>query len=112
MSSRDYRDFIEDIKNSIKFIFSFTENITFDMFEEDIKTQFAVIRCFEIIGEGTKRIPQEFKDLYPEIPWKIMASMRDRLIHGYDVVNTVVLWKTIQKDIPALSIQMNKINIE
>ena len=99
MSKRDFRDFIDAIRRSIDLIVEFTDSYVYSQFENDNKTQFAVIRCFEIIGEATKRIPQELKDKHIDIPWKVMAGMRDRLIHGYDVVDISVLWKTIQKDI-------------
>ena len=102
MSERDYRDYIDDIINSVKYIREFTDNITFESFKSDIKTQYAVIRCFEVMGEASKRIPDDYKAKYPLIPWKVMAGMRDRLIHGYDVVDVTILWRTIRTDLPSL----------
>ena len=102
MSERDYKDYITDIINSINYINEFTKFLNFDEFLKDVKTQYAVIRCFEVIGEASKRIPEEIKKEYPIVPWKIMAGMRDRLIHGYDVVDVSILWRTIKNDIPEL----------
>lgn len=68
--------------------------------------QFAVIRCLEIIGEATKRLPDDFREVNSDVPWKAMAGMRDRLIHGYDVVDPEIIWATITKTIPNLIITL------
>jgi len=64
-------------------------------FQSDPKTLYAVIRCIEVIGEAVKRLPDNLRDKYPDIPWKAIAGMRDRLIHGYDVVDNEIVWNTI-----------------
>ena len=58
------------------------------------KTLYAVIRALEIVGEATKRVPQEIRDRAPKVPWAAMAGMRDRLIHGYREVDTNLVWRT------------------
>lgn len=63
----------------------------------DEKTRYAVIRCLEIVGEAVKRIPEDFQQSHPDIPWKSMAGTRDRLIHGYDVVDSEIVWITSGK---------------
>lgn len=75
-------------------------------FDQDIKTQDAVIRRIEIIGEATRRLSQEFRAAHPDIPWQDMAGMRSRLIHGYDEVSLNLVWDVIQHDIPALIAQV------
>ncbi len=99
---RDFVDALNDISESIKLAIEFTEKMSFNDFQYDKKTQFAVIRCFEIIGEATKRLPDEYRNSRQDIPWKAMAGMRDRLIHGYDVVDTELVWKTTQQTLPNL----------
>jgi len=100
---------IKDILASIDRILEYTRNLDFEGFRSDTKTVDAVVRNFEIIGEAAKRIPREFADSHPGIPWKIMAGMRDRLIHGYDQIDIPLIWRTIVNDIPSLSRKLKEL---
>lgn len=60
------------------------------------------MRALEIIGEATKNIPAEVRNQYPDIPWRSMAGMRDKLSHQYFGVNLEVVWKTSTEDLPQL----------
>jgi len=80
---RTHEDYINDIVEAITLIEEFTRGMEFEDFEHDKKTQFAVIRALEVIGEAAKAIPPEFKEKHPEVPWREMARMRDKLIHAY-----------------------------
>ncbi|MEM3374145.1 MAG: HepT-like ribonuclease domain-containing protein, partial [Candidatus Woesearchaeota archaeon] len=66
------------------------------------KTLYAVIRCFEIIGEASKNIDNEFKEKYHNLPWKEMSGLRDKLIHAYFGVDINLLWNTIKNNLPKL----------
>jgi len=108
---KDDLAYIEHILLSISKINIYTEGITRTVFEKDEMIQDAVIRNIEIIGEATKKISDNVKSVYYEIPRKEMAGMRDKLIHDYMGVDIDVVWKTIQSDIPYLNTLLKKIEL-
>jgi uncharacterized protein with HEPN domain len=102
MKNRDYRDYAQDILDSINDIKSFTKGMNFSQFTKDRKTINAVIRSVEVTGEAAKKIPKALRDKYPDIPWKKMAGMRDKMIHEYFGIDVEILWKVAKKDLPSL----------
>lgn len=109
MSERTDNDFLSDIKEAARRTTSYTENMTYEDFLEDIKTQDAVIRNIEIIGEGAKNISEELKNKYMEIPWKSMAGIRDKLIHHYFGVNLDIVWNVVKEELPEIILQIEDI---
>jgi uncharacterized protein with HEPN domain len=87
MSSRTDREFLIDILEAIRRADSYVAGLTYEEFLADLKTQDAVIRTLEIVGEATKRLSQEIREQHSAIPWKNMAGVRDKLIHDYFGVN-------------------------
>jgi uncharacterized protein with HEPN domain len=97
---REYKLYLVDIISAMDSIESFVEGLSFEEFQRDDKTASAVIRKFEIIGEASRNIPEEIKKKHPEVSWKEMAGMRDRLIHAYFGVDYNLVWITIKNRLP------------
>lgn len=106
---RDYKLYLKDILSAMESIQMFVKGMNYEEFIDDDKTTSAVIRKFEIIGEATKQVPDDIKQKYPEIPWKEMAGMRDRIIHFYFGVDYKLVWESIKKRIPEVKPLINKI---
>ena len=99
---RKIGDYIEDIIKAMDDAIKFVEDMSYDEFEKDMKTVYATIRALEIIGEAIKSIPKDVREVYPQIPWKKMAGMRNKVIHEYFGVRLERVWETIKRDIPQL----------
>lgn len=103
MSKKNPLFFLEDIKNSLNKIFKYTEDIDYNQFINNDMIKDAVERNFEIIGEAVKNLPEDFKAKYPNIPFRQIAGMRDKLIHDYFGVDYEIIWKTIKDKLPQFS---------
>lgn len=109
MSKRKDIDLIRDIKESIERIISYTCNIKYKDFAQDHKTQDAVIRNIEIMGEAVKGLSEEIKKNDSDIPWKSIAGTRDKLIHDYFGVNIDIVWNIVEKEMPKFLLEINNI---
>lgn len=109
MSSRDWLFRLDDILESLERINEYTEGLNLQDFEEDQRTIDAVVRNLEIIGEGTRLIPNFIEKEYPTVPWRHMRDMRNILIHEYFEVDIEIIWQTISQDLPFLKSQLEDI---
>ena len=106
---RDWRLRLSDIRDSIERINRYVQGMDFDTFREDERTIDAVVRNFEIIGEASRYVPDEFKSSHSHIPWQEMRRMRNKVAHAYFDVNVSIVWDTIVSDLPTLLSQISEI---
>ncbi len=95
-------DALQDIVNAATHVLDFIRGSDKELFLDDWKTCSAVLYQLTVIGEAVKRLSKDFRDAHPEIPWALMAGMRDHLIHGYDLTDWDEVWKTADTDVPDL----------
>jgi len=100
---------LDDIKEAIGKIDEYATGLSFEQFLADRRTQDAVVRNFEIIGEATKNLPDDLKNRYPVINWKRITGLRDVMAHGYYRVDYEVLWEVIMNHLPAFKKDITKI---
>jgi len=104
--------FIEDILESIKLIEQYIKNLSKENINKNQGIKDSIVRRLEIIGEAVKNIPDDFKERYPEIPWKKIAGLRDIIIHAYFNIDLDILWDIIQKDLLDLKENIQRIKKE
>jgi Uncharacterized conserved protein len=99
---RNQEDFLIDILDSIEKVESFIEGFEFEDFSIDDKTIYAVILALEIIGEATKNLPDSLKKKYPEVPWRDMSGLRDKMVHEDSGIDLEAIWNIAEEDISSL----------
>jgi len=102
MSARDISVLLDDMLESVVTIRQYVHGVTEATFQADRMIQDAVIRRLEILGEAASQVPTDYCAQHPEIPWGAMTGMRNRLIHGYFLVDLAIVWRTVQTDVSAL----------
>jgi len=116
MSKRGHIESLYDIQESIKNVELYVGRLEYEEFLTDKKTQDAVVRNLEIIGEAVKNISDDFKKRHKDIEWKKLAGLRDKIIHFYFGVNWDIVWDVIKNRLPELKKQieiiLNKVDRE
>ena len=100
MKNKEPIFFLQDVQNSVSKIFKYTDGINYNDFISNDMIKDAVERNLEIIGEAVKNLSEDFRNKYPNIPFKQIAGMRDKLIHDYFGVDYEIVWKTIKDKLP------------
>ncbi len=91
---------LEDILACIGKIKEFTKGMDFGKFGSSELVQDAVLRNLEVMGEAASKLPEEFRKKHPEVEWRKIIGMRNKLIHGYDDVDAEIVWNAVEKDLP------------
>ena len=99
---RSFIEFLQDILEAIAEIESFMVSVNFVDFRVNREKVLAVVKLLEVIGEAVKKIPQDKRQLYPNIPWQAIAGMRDILVHEYWEIDVEVVWATVKDALPTL----------
>lgn len=111
MPKRDDILLLNDIIENVENIFEFTNDKTYEEFIKDKMRVFAVIRCFEVIGEAANFFSIDTKEKFPHVEWRMMADFRNILIHNYFGIDYEVLWQAISESLPYNYKLLKQINL-
>ena len=103
------KEYLGDIREAMQRIVAYTADLSYEQFMNELKTQDAVVRNLEVIGEAAKKLSSHLRKAYPQIPWKGMAGMRDKVIHHYFGVNYDIVWTVAKQEVPGLLPQIEDI---
>ena len=102
------REYLQHILDEADYLIEQSQDLDIGNFLENETLRRAFVRSLEIIGEAAKRIPPDFTEKQPEIKWRSMAGLRDRLIHGYFGVDYDLVWDVVQAKIPNLAARIHQ----
>lgn len=94
--------YLLDILTAARRILLYSEGLSWERFRDESLMQDAILRNLLVVGEAAQRISEGLKEQHPEVPWRPMAGMRNRIVHEYFRLDLERIWQTVQEDIPAL----------
>jgi uncharacterized protein with HEPN domain len=106
---KDSLIYLKDIVDNIERVDRFIATMSCAEFTHDEKTYFAVVRCFEIMGEAVTHVPQAIREQYADVPWRNITDTRNAFVHAYASINAYKVWQTAIEDLPPLKKQILKI---
>ena len=106
---RDYRIYLEDMREAGAKARRYVEGLSFENFSSDEKTVDAVVRNLEVLGEATKQVPDFVRLEHPQVDWYRIAGLRDILIHQYFGIDLTIIWDIVQNKLPILLQQLDQI---
>jgi uncharacterized protein with HEPN domain len=101
--------YLEDMQLAMTRIAEYVQGYDFKRFKKDYKTVDAVVRNFEIIGEASRSLDEKIKSKYPEVPWKEMYYLRNRVSHEYFGVDHEIIWDVAVNHLPINKLQIDSI---
>jgi len=108
-TAREWRFYLTDMIGFAERVIAYTEGLDQERFVASGLNYDATIRNLELIGEAATNIPDEVRQQYPQIPWRMMVATRNKLIHGYLGIDNDTLWSIIQGDVPVLLQELQKL---
>ena len=100
---------VEDMLDALRKIRLYTEGMSYSSFFQDEKTIDAVVRNFEILGEAARQMPEDFVSGHPDVPWRNIAGLRNRIVHDYFGLDLDIVWQIIQNDLVPLQTQLKNL---
>ena len=109
MSKRSNKELVIDILESIQKVHRYVEGMNYKTFIQDEKTIDAVVRNFEVIGEAANRIDNDVKDKFPNVEWRRIIGLRNRIVHEYFGIDLEIIWQIIEEKLVDFQTQMEYI---
>ena len=103
---RDDASYLLDMLVAARDAVVFADGLSFSEFARDQRTQLAILKCVEIVGEAASRVSAETREAHPAIPWREIVGMRNRLVHAYFEIDLRLVWDTVRNDLPPLIVQL------